>query len=149
MSKKKVKTDKELLYEKNVGKLQDFQIPLNEKDKRYFRVTHYLINHINFKRLSLKSKVVLFYMYDWAFVNEEYIQYKTFDFSSTMLSRNKIMTNKTTIEALKELEYYGFIQKENNACKNSGMTQKWSFSYKWYNGEKSKYIPKKHIEEKK
>lgn len=143
MSKKKrLKTDKEILYEKNIGKLQDFQLPIDENKRRYVRITHYMLQHINYKKLSSSAKVALLYMYDWAFSSEEYLHFKTFDFSTTLLTRNDVMSNKTAISALRELEHYGFIQKENNACQSSGITQKWSFSNKWYKGEISNFSVK-------
>ena len=92
--------------------------------------------HPNYIKLKPNSKVLLEYMKDWAFASEEFARYQTFDFSTTMLVKHKIMSNKTTIKALNELEYYGFIQKENNATQNSGITQKWSFSNEWYTGIK-------------
>ena len=132
---KKNKTERELLYEKNLGKLQDFQVPPNENNKKYIRITHYMLQHQNYKKLSSSAKVALMYMFDWAFSSEEYLLNKKFDYSTTVLTRSGIMSNKTAIAALKELEYYGFVQKENNAYKGSGITQKWSFSSTWYTGE--------------
>ena len=92
--------------------------------------------HPNYIKLKTSAKVLLDYMRDWAFASEEFAKHQTFDFSTTMLVKQKIMSNKTTIKALNELEHYGFIQKENNATQNSGITQKWSFSSEWYTGIK-------------
>lgn len=75
-------------------------------------------------------------MLDWAFASEQFIRTGTFDYSTTMLSSKGIMSNKTTIKALEELQHFGFIQKENNAVAKSGLTQKWSFSNEWYTGIK-------------
>lgn len=138
MKKVKVKTERQLLLEKNIFKIQDFEQPEKEP-KRFIRLSHYMLNHINYKKLSSSAKVALTYMLDWAFASDEFVKTQCFDFSTTLLTRNNIMANKTAITSLKELEYYGFIQKENNACKYSGITQKWSFSNTWYSGEKSDY----------
>ena len=134
MSKKnKYKSELQTLKEERIYKLQDFELPNNLKqEKRFVRITHYMLQHENYKKMSSSAKVVLLYMLDWAFASEDYVKTQTFDFSTTMLTRNGIMANKTAISALRELEHYGFIQKENNACKNSGITQKWSFSSSWY-----------------
>lgn len=81
-------------------------------------------------------------MKDWAFASESYIKNGTFEYSTTMLSKMRIMANKTQVEALNELQHYGFIQKENNARKDGGITQEWSFSCEWYNGTKGEYKKK-------
>lgn len=137
MSKKekRQKTEREKLYEANISKTQDFEQPLKE-ERKFIRVTHYMLQHENYKKLSSSAKVVLLYMLDWSFSSEEYLHKRTFDFSTTILTRNKVMANKTAISGLKELEHYGFIQKENNARQDLGITQKWSFSNSWYSGKK-------------
>lgn len=138
MKKQKVKTERQKLLEKNIYTIQDFEQPQKEQ-KRFIRLSHYMLNHINYKKLSSSGKVALTYMLDWAFANEEFVKTQCFNFSTTMLTRNGIMANKTAISSLKELEHFGFIQKENNACKTSGITQKWFFSNSWYSGERTEY----------
>lgn len=128
----KVKSELQILTEERVFKVQKFEIPDNEPKKKFTRVHHYMLTHPNFKNLSSSAKVVLIYMKDWAFSNEKYVRERKFPFSSTMLSSQGIMSNKTTKTALEELQFYGFIQKENNATKESGMTQEWSFISDWY-----------------
>lgn len=136
MAKKgKYKSELQELREKNVYQIQDFEAPKGE-EKRYTRSMHYMKFHPNYIKLKPNSKVLLEYMKDWAFASEEFARLHTFDFSTTMLEKHKIMTSKTTGNALKELEHYGFIRKENNATKTSGITQKWSFSSEWYDGIK-------------
>lgn len=130
--RQKVKSELQILKEERVYKIQKFEIPDNEEAKRYTRVHHYMLTHPNFKYLSSSAKVVLIYMKDWAFSNEQYVRERKFPFSSTMLSSQGIMSNKTTKTALEELQFYGFIQKENNAIQYSGMTQEWSFISDWY-----------------
>lgn len=141
--KKKVKTQTQIEKEQNVYSIQDFEKPKAENiEKRYVRIHHYMLNHINYINLSSSAKVLLTYMLDWAFASDEFAKNHTFDYSTTMLSRKGIMSNKTTISALEELQYYGFIQKENNARRDGGFTQKWSFSDNWYR-EIRKKLPKK------
>lgn len=135
MSKKKFKTERQKLLEENIYRIQDFEQPTGNP-KRFTRITHYMLSHKKFKELSSSAKVLLLYMLDWAFANEEFIKSHNFDFSTTMLERERIMTKKTTITAMNELEKQGFIQKENNACREAGITQKWSFTNRWYSGEK-------------
>lgn len=128
----KQKSELQILTEERVFKVQKFEIPDNEAKRKFTRVHHYMLTHPNFKNLSSSAKVVLIYMKDWAFANEQYVRKQKFPFSSTMLSSQGIMSNKTTKTALEELQFYGFIQKENNATKESGMTQEWSFISDWY-----------------
>lgn len=139
MSKrKKIKSERQLLLEKNVYQIQLFEQPPSQP-KKFVRTSHYMLQHENYKKLLPNAKVALLYMIDWAFSNEEFIETQKFDFSTTMLTTNGIMSNKTAISALQDLEHYGFIQKENNACKYSGITQKWSFSNEWYMGKKREW----------
>lgn len=128
----KQKSELQILTEERVFKVQKFEIPDNEPKKKYTRVHHYMLTHPNFKNLSSSAKVVLIYMKDWAFANEQYVRKQKFPFSSTMLSSQGIMSNKTTRSALEELQFYGFIEKTNNATQDSGMTQEWQFSCDWY-----------------
>lgn len=131
----KFKTELQKLREENIYKIQDFEQPSKE-EKRYIRLSHYMLHNINYIRLSSSAKVLLMYMLDWAFASEEFAKTQKFNYSTTMLDRQGVMSNKTTIKALEELQYYGFIQKENNATQDSGITQKWSFINEWYKGEK-------------
>lgn len=137
--KKKVKSEIQVLREERIFKIQDFEMPSNSEQKRYTRLTHYMLHHENYKKLSSSAKVLLTYMLDLAFASEDFVRTKTFEYSTTMLSRQGIMSNNTTIKALAELQHYGFIYKENNATKGSGMTQKWSFSSEWYTGIKKQF----------
>lgn len=137
--KKKIKTELQQLREERIYKIQDFEMPLENEQKRYTRLTHYMLHHDNYKNLSSSAKVLLTYMLDWAFGSDEFARTQTFEYSTTMLSSKGIMSNKTTIKALDELQHFGFIEKENNATKESGITQKWSFSSEWYTGIKKRY----------
>ena len=131
MSNKK-KSELQIMTEERVFKVQEFEIPDKEEKRKYTRVHHYMLTHPNFKNLSSSAKVVLIYMKDWAFANEQYVRKQKFPFSSTMLSSQGIMSNKTTRSALEELQFYGFIEKTNNATQDSGMTQEWKFVCDWY-----------------
>lgn len=137
--KKKIKTQLQQLREERIYKIQDFEMPLENEQKRYTRLTHYMLHHPNYIKLSSSAKVLLTYMLDWAFASDDFAKTQTFEYSTTMLSSKGIMSNKTTIKALEELQHFGFIQKENNATRDSGITQKWSFSNEWYTGIKREY----------
>ena len=131
----------------SVYEIQDFEVPISEKNKTYTRVTHYMKFHPNYLKMSPNAMVVLDYMKEWAFnpKNTEYIKYGTFDFAPSLVSRElKIMSDKTARNALKELQHYGFIEKANNAGFQYGLTQKWRFSSEWQYGERPLYT-KEHI----
>lgn len=132
----KKKNESQQLIAEKLGKLQKFEISPNENGRQFIKITHYMLTHPNYIKLSSSAKVMWIYMRDWICKSEEYLEKATFDFSTTMLVRLKVMSNKTAIKALKELEYYGFIQKENNVNSFTGITQKWSFSDRWYTGER-------------
>ena len=145
--KKKYKTAEQELRTKKVYEIQDFEVPIAEKNKTYTRVTHYMKFHPNYLKMSPNAMVVLDYMKEWAFnpKNTEYIKYGTFDFAPSLVSRElKIMSDKTARNALKELQHYGFIEKANNAGFQYGLTQKWRFSSEWQDGERPLYT-KEHI----
>lgn len=65
--KKKVKTLEQELREKKVYVLQDFEIPLNEKNRSFTRITNYMKFHPNYLKMSSNAMVVLDYMKEWAF----------------------------------------------------------------------------------
>lgn len=138
MGKKKVLTRKEQLFKERATNIQVFEAPPTA-EKGFTRAMHYMLMHPNYKKMSSSAKVLLMYMKDWAFSSDMYINHCIFEYSTTMLANIGVMANKTQIDALKELEYYGFIQKENNATKESGITQLWSFSDSWYKQERKKY----------
>lgn len=124
------KTDKEIAYEKNIQRIQDFEVPEGE-DKRYIRIPIYMIKNPNWIKLSSAAKEVFISMKAWALNSEEYLMNLTFDYSTTLLYKIGAMSNNTCAKALKELEYYGFIDKANNATSQGGFTQKWKFSSRW------------------
>ena len=133
MSKRrKNKTETQKLYEKNVKEPQSFEIPKEENKKSFSRFYTYMINHQNF--LSLSGNAVKVYTLMRAEIWEDINKYAKdmeFEFSANKIEAKGIMTKKTCIKALRELEHYGFIKKENNATYQSGLKQKWSFSDEW------------------
>ena len=145
---KRQKTAFEKMQEERTAKVQIFEKPPKESG-RYVKQTHYMLVHENYIKLSSSAKVLLSYMKDWAFASESYIKTGIFEYSTTMLANMKVMSNKTQVEALNELQHFGFIKKENNARKEGGFTQEWSFSCEWYQGAKpeykKKYPPKKKV----
>ena len=133
MSKRKrPKTESQKLYEKNVQIPQSFEIPKEENGKSFSRFYTYMIMHPNY--LSLSGNAVKIYTLMRAKIWEDINKYakdKTFEFSANKIEAKGIMVKKTCIKALRELEHYGFIRKENNATFQSGITQRWSFSDEW------------------
>lgn len=140
MSRKKPKSEKDKLYEQNVKKPQSYEVPLQEEHKNFSRVYKYMTEHDNFLALSGNAVKVYVLMRTeiWEDI-DDYAKTKTFDFSANSLDKAGIMSKKTVIRAMKELEHYGFIRKENNATYQSGMTQRWSFSDEWYRRIYKKY----------
>lgn len=138
---KKVSPRKKL-YDERSKKMLNLQRPIGESNRYMFK-THYMLVHKNYQKLDFCSKVLLDYMIDWAMGDDDFLKTGIFKYSTTMLKKEKIsvMSNVTCIKALKELEYFGFIEKANNATYQSGLTQEWMFSDKWMRGEKQK--PKK------
>lgn len=99
-----------------------------------------MTEHDNFLALSGNAVKVYILMRTiiWEDI-DDYAKTKTFDFSANSLDKAGIMSKKTVIRAMKELEHYGFIRKENNATYQSGMKQRWSFSDEWYRRTYKKY----------
>lgn len=135
----KKKNESQQLIAEKLGKLQKFEISPNENSRQFIKITHYMLTHPNYIKLSSSAKIVWLYMRDWICKSEEYLQKGTFDFSINMIVRLGLMSQRTVVFALRELESVGFIQRENNAPRQSGITQKWSFSERWYTGEKRTY----------
>ena len=133
---------KKKLYDERSKKMLNLQRPVGESNRYMFK-THYMLVHPNYQKLDFCSKVLYDYMVDWAFGDDNFLKTGIFKYSTTMLKTNEmnVMSNVTCIKALKELEYFGFIAKANNATYRSGITQEWMFSDKWMKGEKPK--PKK------
>lgn len=140
MSKNKNKTQEQILLEKNVFNIQDFEIPPKEtQNRQYTRNFNYMKFHQNYIRMTSNSKVALEYIKYFAFGNKEYIQHKTFDLAFSLLAKMMNVSTKTARYSLLELEHYGFIKKENNAGQGYGFTQKWSLSNNWYGEIKTKW----------
>lgn len=149
MAKKKILTRYEQLFKERATNIQDFEAP-PKADHNYTRVLHYMLTNPNYIKMSSSAKVLLMYMKDWAFASKNYIEHYQFEYSTTMLDNIGVMTNKTQTEALRELEYYGFIKKINNACQSGGFTQIWEFNDEWYKQEKKDYrLIKKYKREQK
>ena len=129
-------TEAEKLKDKHIFKVQTYERPVGESN-RYFRIMHYMLMHRNFCNLSSNAVVVYLYMRDWVYDNEEYLHSQIFPFSASMITNKRKMSRPTVVKALKELEHFGFIKRENNACFQSGLTQYWSFIDDWFTGEKS------------
>lgn len=138
--KKKIKTQEQLLLEKNVYNIQDFEIPKSEtQNRQYTRNFNYMKFHKNYIRMTSNAKVALEYIKYFAFKNEQYINNKKFDLSYSLLATMMNVSSKTARYSLVELEHYGFIQKENNAGQGYGFTQKWSLSANWYTDIKEQW----------
>lgn len=141
MSKKnKIKTPEQVLLEKNVFNIQEFEIPPNEtQNRQYTRNFNYMKFHPNYVNMTSNAKVALEYIKYFAFTNKEYIQHRTFDLAFSLLAKFMNVSTKTARYCLVELEHYGFIKKENNAGQGYGFTQKWALSNNWYGEIKTKW----------
>lgn len=130
MSKKnKIKTPEQVLLEKNVFNIQEFEIPPNEtQNRQYTRNFNYMKFHPNYVNMTSNAKVALEYIKYFSFTNKEYIQYRTFDLAFSLLAKFMNVSTKTARYSLVELEHYGFIEKANNAGFQYGFTQKWALS---------------------
>lgn len=141
MSKKnKIKTPEQVLLEKNVFNIQEFEIPPKEtQNRQYTRNFNYMKFHPNYMNMTSNAKVALEYIKYFAFTNKEYVKYKTFDLSYSLLAKFMNVSTKTARYALVELNHYGFIKQENNTQFEYGYTHKWSLSNEWYIEIKSQW----------
>lgn len=57
--KKKIKTELQQLREQRIFKIQEFEMPLQNEEKRFTRLTHYMLHHPNYQALSSSAKVLL------------------------------------------------------------------------------------------
>lgn len=135
MSKRrKNKTDWELFYEE-MSKPQDFEVAKRENDKSYVRIFAQMLKNPNYKKMSSNAKVAYMYMKQYVYKNEEFRDKRVFEYSAGKLAKLGVMSLNTAAKALKELEHYHFIKKENNATLQCGFTQKWSFDDDWQERE--------------
>ena len=141
MSKRKERLSEWETFYKEKAKSQVYEKPQGAQGK-FTRIYSYMLENKNYIKLTPRAKVCFLYLKDWAYGNKEFRDYGVFPFSPSLLENLGVMTAKIGRMALKELEYYGFIEKANNATYQSGIAQKWILSDKWYREEKPTYKPK-------
>lgn len=129
--KKQQKTQNQQMYEKYVRAPQPYE-RVDQSDNQFFRIFVQMVKHPNY--LSLSGSAIKIYTIMRAQIWEnikDYSNTREISFSSNEIERKGIMSKKTCIKALRELEHYGFIEKANNAMYQSGYTQRWKFSDEW------------------
>ena len=136
MGRKKKWTKAEREEYEEQYKIQLFEQPQGEQ-KRYVRATHYMLQHKAYISLSPSAKILLQYMKDCAFGCAGYWKSRKFEYSTTMLENMGVMSKSQTIRAMKELREKGFINGEYKHGK--GAISRWSFSNRWYTGEKEPF----------
>lgn len=134
MKRRKFKNEWEQFYEE-MKKSQPYEVPATENDKTFVRLYSNMLRNPNYKKMSANAKVAYMYMKQYAYKSEEFMKYRTFEYSAGMLERLGIMSVNTASRVLKELEHYRFIEKANNATKQCGFIQKWLFSDGWQKQE--------------
>ena len=103
----------------------DVQYDKNQNNKRKFTgISHSLMINKNFLALKHTSKIVYFYMLDYANGNQ------TFTFPKRIYSN--VVCNSTFDSAKKQLIEYGFIEEVANG-KNTRTASIYKFSEKWHN----------------
>lgn len=101
------------------------------KRERHIRLTKDMMTCETYLKISNNAKVLYQYMKLWAYGSKEYKDKQTFDYSVSLVMKVLNCSNKTAINAIKELEKGGFIERQNNSA-YSKETSKWAFSNKWY-----------------
>ena len=97
---------------------------LSPKEHRFVALPHSIINHKSFTTLKPMSKVLYFYMSDYAQGEKE--------FTYPRRIYKNIMCNQTFIVCLEELIEHGFlcVVNQGGLCNNDSV---YSFSSKWKN----------------
>lgn len=133
MSKKKILTPQERKKQEIAQKLEECFNKRGE-EKRFIKLSAYMLHHKNYIELSNYSKIALMYMRDWATKNTQFWENGKFEYSSSMLENIGIMSRIQAIKCFRELREKGFINAE---YKNgAGAINRWSFSNRWYTGDK-------------
>lgn len=101
------------------------------KRERHIRLTKDMMTCETYLKISNNAKVLYQYMKLWAYGSKQYKDKQTFDYSVSLAMKVLNCSNKTAINAFKELEKGGFIERQNNSA-YSKETSKWAFSNKWY-----------------
>lgn len=132
MSKRKRKYSPEETrkYERRY-KRQPFKQPDDNTKYEWVDMTFYMLDHEQFKKLSVYSTKLYLYMRQWAYKNEEWKSTGIFTYSQSMAHSTGIMSTSQAKRCLKELWEKGFIDKQGY---NKNRTALWSFSDRWYKG---------------
>lgn len=133
---KKIITQKEEKKKEVAKNLELCSRPFS-KEKKFVKITQYMLHHPKYISLSLSSKVALLYMLDWATSNSDFWYTGKFEYSYSMLENMGIMSKMQSVRCFKELREKGFIDIRIKEGKTS--TNQWSFSNRWYTGKKESY----------
>lgn len=133
MSKKKILSPEEAKKQEIAQHLEKCNRPFSEREE-FIKVSKYMLHHKAYLELSNFSKIALMYMKDWATSSDAFWKTGKFEYSYTMLENLGVMSRAQAIRCINELREKGFINAE---YKNgAGAINRWSFSNRWYTGEK-------------
>lgn len=133
MNKKKILTPQER-KKQEISKHYEFCFNKIGEEKRFVKLSAYMLHHKNYIELSSSAKIALDYMRDWATNYNQFWETGKFEYSASMLENLGLMSRRNAVNCLKELRERGFINAE---FKNgAGAINRWSFSNRWYTGEK-------------
>lgn len=133
MNKKKILTPQER-KKQEISKHYEFCFNKIGEEKRFVKLSAYMLHHKNYIGLSSSAKIALDYMRDWATNCNQFWETRKFEYSASMLENLGLMSRRNAVNCLKELRERGFINAE---FKNgAGAINRWSFSNRWYTGEK-------------
>ena len=133
MSNKKILTPEEIKKQEISQYLEKCNRPFSEREE-FVKVSKYMLHHKTYLELSNYAKIALIYLKDWATNNDAFWKTGKFEYSHTMLENLGVMSRTQSIRCIKELREKGFINPEYKH--GAGAINRWSFSIRWYTGEK-------------
>lgn len=134
--KKKVYTPQETkAYEQRYTSQPFKQCQTNTKYE-WIDITFYMLDHENFRTLSVYATKLYLYMRQWAYNSQMWKEKQVFPYSQTMASNIGIMSTSQAKRCLNELWEKGFIDKMGY---DYNRTTLWAFSDRWYVGGKQHF----------
>lgn len=131
MARKKKYTAEQTRQFEQRYKAQPFKQCMTDIKYEYVDITFYMLDHKNFRELSVYSTKLYLYMRQWAYRSEMWKEKQVFPFSRSMAHNIGIMSESQAKRSLKELHEKGFIDK---AGFDYNRTALWKFSDRWYKG---------------